>query len=85
MYLQNVFADNRDQSLSLALCMAESLLRGKGAWRVHGGGFAGTTLNFVPVEETAAFVQVMENAFGTGSCHVLNIRPRGAALLDPQA
>ena len=84
MYLQNVFATNEDQSLSLALCMAESLLRGKGAWRIHGGGFAGTTLNFVKTEDVPAFVQTMENAFGTGCCHVLNIRPRGAAMLDPQ-
>ena len=51
MYLQNVFADNKDQSLSLALGMAESLLAGRGAWRIHGGGFAGTTLNFVPLDQ----------------------------------
>ena len=78
MYLQNVFADNRDQSLSLALCMAESMLRGKGAWRIHGGGFAGTTLNFVPLDMTEAFVRQMEAAFGEGACHVLNVRPVGA-------
>ena len=78
MYLQNIYASNDDQSLSLALCMAESLLKGKGAWRIHGGGFAGTTLNFVPLEETARFVAQMEEAFGKGACHVLNIRPVGA-------
>jgi len=81
MYLQNVFADNRDQSLSLALCMAETLLAGKGAWRIHGGGFAGTTLNFVPTADTASFVSQMEAAFGAGCCHVLNIRPEGAAVI----
>ena len=79
MYLQNVFADNRDQSLSLALCMAEEMLRGRGAWRIHGGGFAGTTLNFVPADKTGAFVETMERAFGKGACKVLNIRPEGAA------
>ena len=82
MYLQNVFADNRDQSLSLALCMAEEQLRGEGAWRIHGGGFAGTTLNFVPLGKVNAFVTVMENAFGKDACKVLNIRPVGAARLD---
>ncbi len=81
MYLQNVFADNRDQSLSLALCMAENLLSGKGAWRVHGGGFAGTTLNFVPAELVKKFVDVMDGAFGKGACTVLKIRPEGAAVL----
>ena len=81
MYLQNVFADNRDQSLSLALCLAEELLRGEGAWRIHGGGFAGTTLNFVPLEKVSSFVKVMERAFGKDACKVLNIRPAGAARI----
>ena len=79
MYLQNVYAPETDQSLSLALCMAEQMLQGKGAWRIHGGGFAGTTLNFVPAEETARFTEVMDRVFGEGACKVLNIRPEGAA------
>ena len=82
MYLQNVFADNRDQSLSLALCMAETLLSGKGAWRIHGGGFAGTTLNFVPLKDVEAFRTVMDRTFGKGACCVLNIRPEGAVMLE---
>ena len=81
MYLQNVFADNRDQSLSLALAMAEEMLHGDGAWRIHGGGFAGTTLNFVPEHKLDAFVATMDNAFGQGACAVLNIRPEGAAYI----
>ena len=82
MYLQNVFADNRDQSLSLALCMAETLLSGKGAWRIHGGGFAGTTLNFVPLKDVEAFRMLMDRTFGKGACCVLNIRPEGAVMLE---
>ena len=78
MYLQNIYASNEDQSLSLALCMAENMLKGKGAWRIHGGGFAGTTLNFVPTAEVGQFVEEMNLAFGEGACHVLNIRPVGA-------
>lgn len=81
MYLQNVYATPADQSLSIALCMAERLLAGKGAWRIHGGGFAGTTLNFVPQKELAHFVDAMEGVFGEHSCHVLDIRPVGAAVL----
>ena len=81
MYLQNVYAPNGDQGLSLALCMAEEMLRGTGAWRIHGGGFAGTTLNFVPLEQVSSFVRTMDAAFGEGACHVLNIRPVGADRL----
>ncbi len=80
-YLQNIYASEADQSLSLALCMAESMLKGKGAWRIHGGGFAGTTLNFVPEEDVENFVRVMNDAFGEGACHVLNIRPVGADMI----
>ena len=82
MYLQNIYATNEDQSLSLALCMAETMLRGEGAWRIHGGGFAGTTLNFVPLSMVDRFVGAMEEAFGTGACHVLNIRPVGADRME---
>ena len=81
MYLQNVYPEGGDQSLSLALGLAESLLKGRGAWRIHGGGFAGTTLNFVPLKETEEFARVMDEAFGAGACRVLNIRPVGAAEL----
>lgn len=80
-YLQNIYATNEDQSLSLALCMAETMLKGKGAWRIHGGGFAGTTLNFVPLAQVPSFVTTMEKTFGEGACHVLNIRPVGADMV----
>ena len=82
MYLQNIYASPEDQSLSLALCLAEEILRGNGAWRIHGGGFAGTTLNFVPAEKVTEFVGIMENAFGKDACKVLNIRPTGAARIS---
>ena len=82
MYLQNVYARPTDQSLSLALALAENALAGKGAWRIHGGGFAGTTLNFVPQEQLDSFIAMMEGAFGKGCCHALNIRPEGAWVLE---
>ena len=81
MYLQNVYAPETDQSLSLALCMAEQMLKENGAWRIHGGGFAGTTLNFVPTEEVDHFVRTMNGVFGSKACTVLNIRPEGAVWL----
>lgn len=81
MYLQNVYASSDQQSLSIALALAEKMLAGRGAWRVHGGGFAGTTLNFVPMDMVDAFTQEMDAVFGQHSCHVLSIRPVGAAEL----
>ena len=82
MYLQNIYADPGDQSLSLALCLAAGMLFLNGAWRIHGGGFAGTTLNFVPLDQVDPFVKMMEKAFGKDACKVLNIRPVGAARLE---
>ncbi len=81
-YLQNIFSRPDRQELSLALMLAENRLRGKGAWRIHGGGFAGTTLSFVPQAEVAGFVREMEGVFGAHCCNVLDIRPEGAAYLD---
>ena len=81
MYLQNVYVAGQHQPLALALAMAGYMLQGKGAWRVHGGGFAGTTLNFVPNEMVDDFVCQMEAVFGARSCFVLNVRPVGAAVM----
>ncbi len=81
-YLQNVYTTKNvsEQGLSLALCLAEKLLSNKSAaWRVHGGGFAGTIQAFVRTEDVTAFKALMDSCFGEGSCMVLNIRPVGAA------
>lgn len=80
-YLQNVYTTKNvaEQGLSLALCLAERTLSGKrAAWRVHGGGFAGTIQAFVPTEEVEGFRSVMDAAFGEGRCMVLRVRPEGA-------
>lgn len=83
-YLQNVYAacDVEFQGLSIALALAQLELDGCGAWRVHGGGFGGTTQNFVPDAHLDAFRSRMESVFGEGSCHVLNIRPMGGVLVS---
>ena len=82
MLLQNLYpAGSKQQPLALALAVASRLLRGKGAWRVHGGGFAGTTLNFVPNHMVDDFVSAMEGIFGSHACFVLDVRPEGAALV----
>lgn len=80
-YLQNVYTTKNvsEQGLSLALCLAERVLSGKrAAWRVHGGGFAGTIQAFVPADCVEEFRSVMDAAFGEGRCMVLRVRPEGA-------
>lgn len=80
-YLQNVYTTKNltEQGLSLALCLAEGYLSGKrAAWRVHGGGFAGTIQSFVPSSEVEGFRSLMDSVFGEGTCMVLRIRPVGA-------
>ncbi len=84
-YLQNVYTTKnvREQGLSLALCLAERYLTGKSAaWRVHGGGFAGTVQAFMKNEEVPGFRALMDGVFGKGACIVLRIRPEGACLVD---
>lgn len=82
-YLQNVYAaiNVEEQGVSLALCLAEMLLEGRGAWRVHGGGFGGTTQNFVPLDLLDEFKTKIEAVFGEGSCYVLSIRQSGGTEL----
>ena len=80
-YLQNIFATSERQELALGLMLSEQKLTGTGAWRVHGGGFAGTTLNFVPQKKVEAFVRDMEAVFGAHCCNILDIRPVGPACI----
>ncbi len=79
LYNQNVYTTKNptDQKLSLALCLSQEMLKGKGAWRVHGGGFAGTIQAFVPNDMVEAYRKTMDSVFGEGSCHILIIRPVG--------
>ena len=79
MYNQNVYTPKNpaEQKISLALCLSEEVLGVNGAYRVHGGGFAGTIQAFVPNELLEEYKTVIENVFGKGSCHVLIIRPVG--------
>jgi galactokinase len=53
----------------------------RAAYRVHGGGFAGTVQAYVPAELVETFTGVMDGAFGVGSTYDLRIRPVGAARL----
>ncbi len=85
MYLQNVIPAGckEHQDVALALAMCEHFLQGKGAYRVHGGGFAGTVQAFVPVEILDIFRRGIDSVLGEGACHVLSIRPQGGVAAAP--
>lgn len=86
MYLQNVipagYKEHQDVALSLAMC--EHFLNGRGGYRVHGGGFAGTIQAFVPFDILDDFVAGMDGVLGAGACHVLSIRPQGGVEMEVQ-
>ena len=85
MYLQNVipagYKEHQDVALALALC--EHYLQGRGAYRVHGGGFAGTVQAFVPYDMLEDFRKGIDGILGEGACHVLSIRPQGGVPAVP--
>ena len=84
MYLQNVipagYKQHQDVAVALGLC--EHYLNGRGAYRVHGGGFAGTVQAFVPYDILEQFVAGIDGALGKGTCHVLSIRPQGGVEME---
>lgn len=84
MYLQNVipagYKEHQDVAVALVVC--EHLLDGKGAYRVHGGGFAGTVQAFVPFEILEKFREGIDGVLGEGACHVLGIRPQGGVEME---
>ena len=79
MYLQNISPTGavEHQEVAVALALCDVLLQGRGAYRVHGGGFAGTVQAFVPFDMLDAFISGIEAVLGADKCHVLNIRPQG--------
>ncbi|MBQ6467912.1 MAG: galactokinase [Clostridia bacterium] len=83
MYNQNVYTSKypTNQAVSLALSICHDMLSGKGAWRVHGGGFAGTIQAFVPNDMVPEFKAKICSVFGEKACYILNIRPVGGTMV----
>jgi len=83
MYNQNVYTckNPEAQAVSVALALCNELLKDKGAWRVHGGGFAGTIQAFVPNAILDEFKAAVASVFGEKACYVLNIRPEGGVKI----
>lgn len=84
MYLQNVIptGSTARQELAFALLLCGKLLGGCGAFRVHGGGFAGTVQAFVPEDMLENFRAGIDAVLGAGSCHVLSIRREGGCMME---
>lgn len=83
MYNQNVYTckNPENQPVSLGLALSEKILSGCGAWRVHGGGFAGTIQAFVPADKAEEYTSAMKAVFGEDCCHILKIRQAGGVKL----
>lgn len=79
MLLQNLHSLKRaeDRGLMLGIAVSRRYLKGSGAVRVHGGGFAGTIQAFVPKYMAKGYAEELDRIFGEGSCRVLGIRPSG--------
>ena len=84
MYLQNITPAGavKHQEVAVALALCETYLKGQGAYRVHGGGFAGTVQAFVPLDMLDSFKASIEAVLGENSCHVLNIRQQGGIRVN---
>ena len=84
MYNQNIYVNREPeyQPVALGLSLSELVLKGKGAWRVHGGGFAGTIQAFVPNEMLDEYISTLESVYGEGSCHKLFIRSKGSVAIE---
>lgn len=85
-YLQNVFSpkNQHDQSIAIALEMTTDYIKniGEGACRVHGGGFAGTILAFLPKSKIKGYISLMGSIFGNKCISILNFRKYGAVCLS---
>lgn len=79
VYLQNIFPDDSltERAIPLAIAISEMYLKDEGAYRVHGGGFAGTILSIVPEKMVDGYINRMEELFNKGCCYRLRIRPVG--------
>ena len=80
--LQNLYVPSgSNQEMPLALEMSRRYLEGRGAWRIHGGGFAGTILAFVPFDALEQYRASMDAVFGERATTALAIRPEGVVKI----
>lgn len=77
--LQNVYSPSnpREQAITLALAVTKQFLNGRGAYRVHGGGFAGTVQCYIPNKMFETYKKTIETVFGKNTCVKLFVRSVG--------
>ena len=85
-YNQNAYSIQAPQAqgIPVALALSQRVLEGRGAWRLQGGGFAGTIQAFVPQDLLETYRATIDEVFGEGSCHVLSVRNFGAIMVKEQ-
>ncbi len=66
--LRNIRCTAGDDRLEKGIELSAKLLKGKGAWRVHGGGFAGCVQALVPTDYFRDYARAMDASFGLNSC-----------------
>ena len=72
--LTNVYTSaTGDTKLEEGLELSRKLLEGKGAWRVHGGGFAGCVQALMPEDFYGEYKAAMEKVFGEGKCRKVKL------------
>lgn len=80
-YLANVSprADGSgwSQPAMVILALCAQILGDRGAWRIHGGGFGGSVLAFVPCEDRDSFERTMNAHLGYSACNFVEMSPRG--------
>ena len=83
---QNAYSlsNPKEQGIPLALAISQKVLNGRGAWRLQGGGFAGTIQAFVPLDLLDTYKAAIDGVFGEGSCYVLSVRNYGAVEVTPE-
>lgn len=83
-WLQNCYttADVQEQGISIALALTELFIaeKGKGACRIHGGGFAGVIMAMLPNNLVDEYITYIEKAMGEKSAYQMSIRPYGGNL-----
>ena len=76
MYLQNCYSvtSSKNMGVALGLTLTKDFLKGEGACRVHGGGFAGTIQALIPVNKVEEYKKYMNSIFGEGSAVKIRVR-----------
>lgn len=85
-WLQNCYttADVQEQGITTTLALTELFIaeKGRGACRVHGGGFAGVIMAMLPNDLVDEYIAYIEKAVGEGSAYRMSIRPYGAICVS---